>query len=98
VAIVAAAAGAGVGAYTGSLAGALNNMGKDRQENTSGKPQESRPAGVLVAVRVEGKTAELSAEEAFRETGASAVEIASGTWRDGTWADFNPQSAPTPLR
>lgn len=95
-AIVAAAAGAG--AYTGALAGALNSMGTDQPENTPDKPQESRPAGVLVAVRVEGKTAVLSAQEAFRETGASAIEIASGTWQDGTWTDFNPQSSPTPLR
>jgi hypothetical protein len=96
VAIVAAAAGAG--AYTGALAGALHSMGTEQPENTPDKPQESRPAGVLVAVRAEGKTAVLSAQEAFRETGASAIEIATGTWRDGTWTDFNPQSSPTPLR
>lgn len=95
-AIVAAAAGAG--AYTGALAGALHSMGTEQQENALNKPQESRPAGVLVAVRVEGKTAVLSAQEAFRETGASAIEIATGTWRDGTWTDFNPQASPTPLR
>ncbi len=94
----AARGGAIGGAYTGALAGALHSMGTDQPENTPDKPQESRPAGVLVAVRVEGKTAVLSAQEAFRETGASAIEIASGTWQDGTWTDFNPQSSPTPLR
>lgn len=94
VAVVAAATGAG--AYTGSLAGALNGMGADQQQ-TPANSEDPRPAGVMVAVRVEGQTAMRSAQEAMQETGASGVEIATGIWRDGAWADFNPQSSPTSL-
>lgn len=97
VAVAAVAAATGAGAYTGTLAGALNSMGADQQNNQA-HSQEPRPAGVMVAVRVEGKTAMQSAQEAFRETGASGIEIATGTWRDGEWVDFNPLSPPAPVR
>ena len=33
-----------------------------------------------------------------RRRGAQQVEIADGTWRDGQWVDFNPESEPIPFQ
>lgn len=84
---------AAAGAYTGSLAGALHGMGDG--ENKDAVPQpEPRKAGVLVAVRAEDDSAALNAREIFRQSGASDVEIARGTWQHGEWVDFDPTAAP----
>jgi hypothetical protein len=96
IAAVVVAAATGAGAYTGSLAGALNGMGAE-QQTTPVNAEDPRPAGVMVAVRVEGQPAMRSAQETLQETGATGVEITTGTWRDGAWVDFQPQSSPTSL-
>jgi hypothetical protein len=86
-----AVAGAGVGAYTGALGGALNQLG---DEDTT-LPPGRRPAGVMVAVRVEGGNAsEDTAVALLRDAGAFAVEKAEGEWRDGQWVDFDPLATP----
>ena len=59
-----------------------------------GGPPETRKTGVLVAVRAEGESAAQSAREIFKQSGASDIEVASGTWRDGTWVDFDPTAPP----
>lgn len=85
-------AGAGLGAYVGSLVGTLRGL------DTPGENEpEIRPAGVLVAVRVHGPHAREHVADALRRNGAQAVEIADGTWRDGQWADFDPESEPVPF-
>lgn len=91
------AAATGVGAYTGALAGALQGMQPDRPEK-AGTEQDPRRAGVMVAVRAGDDHHMRSAHEALQSAGASEIEIASGTWQDGVWADFDPQSTPNPLR
>lgn len=93
VAVAVVAAAAGVGAYTGSLAGALHGMGPEQQK-TTGKTADPRPAGVLIAVRAADDAGAQSAQEALQSTGARDIEIAAGIWRDGSWADFDPQSTP----
>jgi hypothetical protein len=100
IAVAVVAAAAGVGAYTGALAGGLKGMGSSEKE-TKGpdpvEPQEPRAAGVLVAVRAENASAMQSAQDVLRDTGASDIEIANGTWRNGTWTDFDPQTLPINL-
>jgi hypothetical protein len=91
-AVAAVIGAAGAGAYTGSLAGALHGMGD--QEKDAAPPPEPRKAGVLVAVRAEDDSAARNAREIFRNSGASDVEIAQGTWQDGEWVDFDPAAAP----
>ena len=84
--------GAGVGAYVGSLVGTLKGL------DTSGTNEpEIRRAGLLVAVRVHAPQAREHIADSLRRLGAHQVEIADGTWRDGQWADFNPESEPVPF-
>ena len=88
-----AAVGAGIGAYVGSLVGALHGMeGRGTKEDPV-----RRPAGIVVAVRIESGQAEQSAIATLRTQGAIHVEKADGEWRDGQWIDFNPVSAPVIL-
>ena len=84
--------GAGVGAYVGSLVGTLKGL------DTSGANEpEIRRAGVLVAVNVHGPQPREQVAGLLRRSGAHQVEIAEGTWREGQWVDFNPESEPVPF-
>jgi len=87
---IAAAAGLAVGAYTGSLHGAVNKLGD--------KPPEAqipeRPAGVRLAAHVLAPAYREQLLAAFRRHGAQSIEEAEGTWRDGSWTDFDPVSRP----
>jgi hypothetical protein len=87
---VIALASAGVGAYLGSLAGAMDGLGSD------GKPQlpERRPGGVMLSVRVATPVIERRVIATLRAQGAADIEEAQGVWRDGDWTDFNPVAAP----
>ena len=88
-----AAVGAGIGAYLGSLAGALHGMeGRGTQEDPV-----RRPAGIVVAVRIESGKAEQSAISTLQTYGAIHVEKAEGQWNDGKWIDFDPLSMPVIL-
>lgn len=84
--------GAGVGAYVGSLIGTLKGL------DTSGENEpEIRRAGVLVAVHVRAPEMREHVAAVLRRHGANQVEIAEGTWRDGQWVDFDPESEPVPF-
>ena len=83
------AAGAAIGAYTGSLAGAVNRMGED----TPAVEIPARPAGVRLAVHVSSPAQEPEIVSAFRRHDVRSIEEAEGTWRDG-WSDFDPVSVP----
>lgn len=81
------AAGAAVGAYTGSLHGAVQNMGD--------KPQVPlRPAGVRLAVNVPAGVSREDVIAAFHRHDVRSIEEGEGTWRDGSWEDFDPVSTP----
>ena len=75
----------GVGAYNGSLAGGLSGAG-DREHPTP----PPRQAGVLAAVCLEDDERTQRAVEILSAEGATDVEIADGTSRDGEWKDFDP--------
>ncbi len=90
--------GAGVGAYIGSLAGAMRVIGRTRITRFVRKggivtSNESRPAGVLLAVNVTAEDQQ-SVARILREAGGHEVERAQGRWEDGTWQDFNPLETP----
>jgi hypothetical protein len=101
-AVAAAAGGAAAGAYTGSLVGAAQELGgsdKDKpKEDAKGKVRAeaptSRPAGVVVAVNVPTPDERERATSIFWRHRANSIELAEGTWNNGTWQDFNPQSLP----
>jgi hypothetical protein len=84
------AGGAAIGAYVGSLIGALNSMGEDVDPVQSEDTVPARPAGVLVAVDAPIAADRAFATDLLRKRGARDVEESEGTWRNGTWVDFNP--------
>ena len=88
---IAVAGGLAVGAYTGSFAGAVESLGND---DTSPEPQLSRPAGVVVAVHTPTELDRERATSVLQRQSANSIEHAEGTWRDGTWDDFDPVSIP----
>ncbi|NYT36656.1 hypothetical protein ERD78_07215 [Allopusillimonas soli] len=90
--------GAGVGAYVGSLAGAMRMIGRKRpdrslREREIAKASEGRPSGVLLAVHVEAADATRIAR-ILRDAGGQEVERAQGRWENGTWRDFDPLASP----
>ncbi|MCY7388553.1 MAG: hypothetical protein LH481_10895 [Burkholderiales bacterium] len=87
---VVALAAAGVGAYTGSLIGAMGGMG----DTQSIQLPRLRPAGVILAVRVARPESEKHVIDDLRNTGAKDIERAQGKWQDGDWVDFNPVQEP----
>lgn len=88
------AVGAGVGAYVGSLAGALEGLdGKG-----SDKQPLRRPAGVVIAVRIDDAEGEGRVIEVLKAENASHIEKAEGVWRNGQWEDFDPVAPPQLLQ
>lgn len=78
-----------VGAYVGSLAGAMNLT----RGTQAGPAREGRPAGVLVAVQVTPLN-QSRATGLLRAAGGHDLEQAQGEWRDGQWVDFDPARPP----
>ena len=85
-----AAVGAGVGAYVGSLAGTLKTLEGDDRED---RPLR-RPAGMILAARIDDTEREQAAIAVLRAEGAQLVERAEGEWSGGRWSDFDPVAAP----
>lgn len=92
-------AGAGVGAYIGSLAGAMRRMDSRRdrvqEPHRTVEAQEGRPAGVMLAVNTDGEHAQEVASM-LAAAGGHQVERAQGRWRGGKWEDFDPLAPPVP--
>jgi hypothetical protein len=105
---VAVLAGAGAGAYAGSLVGALGQM---EEKPTAAKPDENafeqvatatapadvkpvRSAGIIVAVRAVEFSKRVNAVNILRAEGAQDIERADGTWQAGQWTDFDPLKPP----
>ena len=84
--------GAALGAYVGSLAGAMKKLhGGRRDEATPEHPVESR-GGRMIAVLAERPGTEPRAVELLKRHGARDVGRTEGTWRDGSWRDFDPRA------
>lgn len=88
---VVALAAAGIGAYSGSLVGALGGLGEDDSPSIG---PDRRPAGILLSVRVAKPQDEDRVIAALRGEGAADIEHAQGTWSAGEWSDFNPIAKP----
>lgn len=91
--------GAGVGAYIGSLAGAVYSLGRKRPSRTrqqifQAKVHEGRPSGVVLAVHT-SQEHEKRIAEILRAAGGIEVERAQGRWVNGRWEDFDPLVSPT---
>ncbi len=87
--------GAAVGAYTGSLVGALKNMEEPEAADPAGLDSEPSPAtpprnaGMLMAVAVATPTEQEAAIEILGMH-ADILETAEGTLENGDWIDFDP--------
>lgn len=87
---------AGIGAYIGSLGGAMaltHTKGHDAKAKVPEAPPV-RESGVLLAVHASEETRPL-AIRVLRAAGALEVERAEGRWANGHWSDFNPVTPPT---
>jgi hypothetical protein len=100
--IIVSAIAAGVFAYVGSLAGAMSHArsGKRAQATSpdnhgSANALDARQSGVLLAVHVSPET-QADAATILLDCGGKEVERASGQWRQGKWADFDPTIPPHP--
>jgi hypothetical protein len=89
---------AGVGAYIGSLAGAMSHTRKSKPGSSTSHANEenARHAGVLVAVHVSPES-QNDAASTLREAGGMDIERASGRWKQGRWSDFDPLQPPHPV-
>jgi len=87
---IVALAAAGIGAYTGSLLGAMGGM-----NHKGDSPQYARhEAGVMVAVHLANPDDEQRIISTLKREHAEDVEHAQGKWRNGDWVDFNPVEPP----
>jgi hypothetical protein len=83
---------AGLGAYVGSFAGTMSRLRRaGKRESTLEHPVEV-PAGRMIAVNVDRPEMEPRAIEVLRSNSAREVGRTEGTWRDGSWRDFDPRS------
>ena len=87
--------GAGVGAYIGSLAGAMYALGERRRTGVLARPPAppERHSGVVLAVHVTSEN-EKAVAASLRASGGTEVERALGRWVNGKWIDFDPLASP----
>jgi len=89
--VAALLAGLGVGAYTGSLMGALSGTRKPDEEAATTEHPVEQPGGVRVAVNVDRTGTEARAVEVLVGVGAQNISRAEGEWRDREWKDYDPR-------
>jgi hypothetical protein len=90
-------AAAGIGAYTGSLMGALSKTHPAaRSEATPEHPVE-RPGGPRVAIRVDRPGSEADAVAVLERFGAKDIERGEGQWHARLWQDYDPRVPLTPV-
>jgi len=87
---IGAVATTAIGAYAGSLAGALDNM----TDATTQGAASPRPAGVMVMVHTLAPERRQAAIDVLQRQGARGIEQAEGEWKDGTWTNFDPVMPP----
>jgi hypothetical protein len=87
---IAAAGGLAVGAYTGSLHGAVNTLGEDAH----GAAHRAAPAGVRLARILCRLHIASTCSPRSSGTSARSIEEAEGRGATGSWVDFDPVSAP----
>jgi hypothetical protein len=91
-AIVSMVFGAGLGAYVGSFMGAMTKMRPGTSRNATREHPNEPPAGRMIAVLIEPPETDTRAIEQLKRHGARNVWRAEGTWRNGSWLDFDPRS------
>lgn len=89
--IVAILLGAGLGAYVGSFAGTMSKV-RDPMPGEASVEHPAEPrGGRMIAINVDRAEMETRALEVLRRHSARDVGRTEGTWRDGSWRDFDPR-------
>ena len=86
---------AAVGAYVGSLIGAMSKMRSGSVRRATVEHPVERPSGLMVAINVDRHGSEPRAIETLQHYGARDIERTEGEWKDGDWRNFDPR-IPTP--
>lgn len=82
---------AGLGGLVGAFAGAMVSVrGGQRSRASVEHPVESR-GGRMIAINVERPGTEQIAIRILRSHNARDVGRTEGTWRDGSWRDYDPR-------
>jgi hypothetical protein len=89
--VIAILLGAGVGAYVGSFAGGMSKVRSPKRGEASTEHPAEPAGGRMIAVNVDRQEMEPRALEVLRKHRARDVGRAEGTWRDGSWRDFDPR-------
>jgi hypothetical protein len=89
--VAALLAGLGIGAYTGSLMGALSQTRDGDERAATREHPVEQPGGPRIAVNVERPGTEPVAVDLLERHGATEVSRAEGEWRDRTWRDYDPR-------
>jgi hypothetical protein len=92
--VVIAAAGAAVGAYTGSFLAGVNAARSGSPQRAGRAEPVSRKAGMLVAVAADDSPRRADALQVMRAQGGVEIELTQGTIRDGDWVDFEARLPP----
>lgn len=79
------------GAYLGSLLGTLAMLESGRKDRATVEHPVERPAGQMIAIRVDQPGAEPRAIATLERHGARDIERTEGEWRAGDWKDFDPR-------
>ena len=80
-----------VGAYVGSLIGAMSRMRPGSLRRATVEHPVERPSGLMVAIKVDRQGAEPRAIETLQRYGARDIERTEGEWKAGDWKDFDPR-------
>jgi hypothetical protein len=83
--------GAGIGAYAGSLWGALRAARGGKPNRASPDEPVEDPGGITLAVKAERPYGSAMAVAAFRRHGARDIVQTRGEWKNGGWQDFDPR-------
>jgi hypothetical protein len=84
-------AGTAVGAYLGSLLGTLAMLHSGKKTRATVEHPVERPAGQMIAIRVDQPGTDTRAIETLKRYGARNIECTEGEWRAGDWKDFDPR-------
>jgi hypothetical protein len=90
--VVAILLGAGLGAYIGSFAGSMSKMRDSQRTAAAAGVETIDHGGRMIAVNVDRAEMERRALDILHRHGAQDIGRTEGTWRDGSWRDFDPRA------
>jgi len=91
-------AGIGLGAYVGSLIGALFKTRSGNPSRATIEHPVERASGPMLAIRVDKPGSESRAVATLQRHGAHEIERTEGNWQAGDWKDFDPRMPSPPDR